>query len=162
MREPAEVVEQLRTQARAADELHERSRTLLINAVRAGASAGLSQREIANAVGRSQPEVLRLLRFRGTTELGRRLTHNRKSILDLAAARGIRNVRVFGSVAKGTDRDGSDVDLLVDVPADTSLFALARLESDLEVLLGAKVDVVPAGSLRTNLAQGVLSKAVPL
>lgn len=101
-------------------------------------------------------------RFHGTSALGRRLTRNRKRILDLAAARGVRNIRVFGSVALGIDGDGSDIDLLADVPAETSLFALARLENELGVLLGAKVDVVPAATLRIHLADRVLSEAVPL
>lgn len=114
------------------------------------------------AIGRSQPEVSRLLRFRATSELGRRLTENRRSILDMAAAHGIRNLRVFGSVARGVDSDGSDIDLLANVPADTSLFTLARLEHELELLLDAKVDIVPAGSLRMHLADRVLAEAVPL
>jgi predicted nucleotidyltransferase len=162
MQEASELVEHLRADAQAADKLHERSRTLLVEAVRSGAAAGLSQREIAAAIGRSQPEVSRLLRFHGASQLGRKLTSNRKAILELAASRGIRNVRVFGSVARGTDRRGSDIDLLVDLPAGTSLFSLARLENDLAELLGANVDVVPARTLREHLAERVLNEAVPL
>jgi uncharacterized protein len=158
----AEVSKRLRADARAANELHERSRTLLVDAVRTGAAAGLSQREIAAAIGRSQPEVSRLLHFHGTSNLGRRLTRNRKKILEAIAAYGIRNVRVFGSVARGTDGPDSDIDLLVDLPAGTSLFTLARLENDLADLLGTKVDVVPAGNLREHLVDRALSEAVPL
>lgn len=162
MEQVAVISERLRADARAADELHERSRTLLVDAVRAGAAAGLSQRQIAAAIGRSQPEVSRLLRFHGASELGRKLTRNRKAILELAASRGTRNVRVFGSVARGDDRPDSDIDLLVDVASGTGLFALARLENDLAELLHAKVDVVPARTLREHLAERVLSEAVPL
>lgn len=157
-----ETFERLRADARAADELHDRSRTLLVDAVRAGAAAGLSQREIAAAIGRSQPEVSRLLHFRGTSKLGRELTRNRKAILELAASRGIRNVRVFGSVARGADGPDSDIDLLVDLAPGTGLFSLARLENDLAELLSTKVDVVPARTLREHLAERVLSEAVPL
>jgi uncharacterized protein len=71
-------------------------------------------------------------------------------------------VRVFGSVARGTDGPDSDIDLLVDLPAGTSLFTLARLENDLADLLGTKVDVVPAGNLREHLVDRALSEAVPL
>lgn len=158
----ADISERLSADARAADELHERSRSLLVNAVRTGAAAGLSQREISSAIGRSQPEVSRLLRFRGTSELGRRVTFNRKRIIDLAAAYGIHNIRVFGSVALGTDGPKSDLDLLVDLIPGTSLFTLARLENDLAELLDTRVDVVPAQNLREHLADRVLSEAIPL
>ncbi|MCX7523437.1 nucleotidyltransferase family protein [Microbacterium sp. STN6] len=162
MTSAADTSEQLRADGRAADELHERSRFLLVQAVRKGAAAGLSQREIADAVGRSQPEVSRLLRFHGTSELGRRVARNRKSILKRASAHGVRNVRIFGSVARGVDGPQSDIDFLVDVPAGTSLFSLARLENELAELLGRDVDVVPAGTLRYNLSERVLTEAVPL
>jgi predicted nucleotidyltransferase/predicted XRE-type DNA-binding protein len=162
MVDAAEISERLRVSARAADELHNRSRALLVEAVRSGAADGLSQREIAAAVGRSQPEVSRLMHFHSTSDLGRRLTRNRKSILNLAAAYGIRNVRVFGSVARGVDGPHSDIDLLVDLPSKTSLFTLARLENELAELLEAKVDVVPASNLREHLADQVLSEAVSL
>ena len=156
------LLERLRADARAADALHERSRQLLVSAVRTGAAAGLSQREIAAAIERSQPEVSRLLRFQGQSGLGRRLARNRRRVLATARAYGARDVRVFGSVARGTDGPDSDIDLLVELPEAVSLFTLARLERDLAELLGAKVDVVPSGSLRSNLADQVLSEAVPL
>ncbi len=158
----ADIAERLNAEARAADELHERSRSLLVNAVRTGAAAGLSQRDIARAIGRSQPEVSRLLRFRGTSELSRRVSINRRRIIDLAAAHGIRNIRVFGSVAQGTDGPESDLDLLVDLTPGTSLFTLARLEDELAELLGTGVDVVPARNLREHLADRVLGEAIPL
>lgn len=156
------VVERMHADASVADGLYHSSRALLVNAVRTGAAAGLSQREIAAAIGRSQPEVSRLLRFHSTSDLGRRLVQNRKNILALAAAKKVRNIRVFGSVAKGTDRPESDIDLLVDLPDGMGLFELARLETKLAELLGAKVDLVPAGSLRGHLVEQVTSEAVPL
>ena len=158
----SDISERLGADARAADELHERSRSMLVGAARAGAAAGLSQRQIAEAIGRSQPEVSRLLRFQGNSALGRRLTLNRKKIIDLAVGHGVRNVRVFGSVAAGTDGPHSDVDLLVDLLPGTTLFALARLEAELTELLGVHVDVVPARSLRAHLAEHVSSEAIPL
>lgn len=160
--EASNISERLRIDARTADELHERSRAMLVDAARAGAAAGLSQREIANAIGRSQPEVSRLLRFHGSSELGRRVSRNRRRILEHAAAYGVRNVRVFGSVARGTDTPDSDIDLLVDLPGGIGLFTLARLENDLSELLGTNVDIVPAGNLRDHLAVRVLNEAVPL
>ena len=156
------ITARLRAEGRRADELHEQSRRLLTSAVRAGASAGLSQREIADAIGRSQPEVSRLLRFRGTTVLGRRLAARRREVINLTAAMGIRNVRVFGSVARGTDRPESDVDLLADIPPHLGLFALSRVEQELGRILGARVDLVSATSLRVHLREHVLTDAIPL
>jgi uncharacterized protein len=127
MENQAETLERLRNEARAADELHERSRNLLVHAARSGAAAGLTQREIAAAVGRSQPEVSRLLRFHGNSALGRVLTRSRQAILKTAAGYGATNLRVFGSVARGTDGPDSDIDLLADIASGTSLFTLARL-----------------------------------
>lgn len=157
-----DVVERIRADAKAADELHERSRGLLVSAVRAGAQAGMTQREIAAATGRSQPEVSRLLRFRGTTVLGRQLARHRAKVRNLAATYGVSDIRVFGSVARGADTAQSDIDLLVDWPEGRGLFALARLESELEDVLGATVDVVPRRSLRGHVAERIRAEAVPL
>lgn len=156
------VEEQLAAEALEADELHERSRAMLVSAVRTGAQAGLSQRAIASAIGRSQPEVSRLLRFHGATPRGRALAENRQLVLRLIRSHGGRNPRVFGSVAKGTDTEESDIDLLVDFDRAMSLFDVARLERKIQEVLGTPVDVVPASSLRANVKTHVLSEAVPL
>ena len=156
------VRENLIHDARTADQLHDESRRLLVNAVRSGVRAGLTQREIAHAIGRSQPEVSRLLRFQGKTELGRRLTQHRKQILEILGTSGIRNVRIFGSVARHEDHPGSDVDLLVDLPTGFSLFALARMERKIAEITHTDVDIVPANGLRGGLSARVLDEAVPL
>jgi uncharacterized protein len=80
--------------------------------------------------------------------LGRRVRRHRREIAELAATHGVRNVRVFGSVARGAERTDSDIDLLVDLTPGTGLFALGRLRRDLEDLLRARVDVVPAEGLK--------------
>lgn len=152
----------LTADARAADDLHERSRAMLVNAVRTGAAAGLSQREIAAAIGRSQPEVSRLLRFHGTTPRGRALSSNRRRVIDIVRSHGGRNPKVFGSVARGTDNETSDVDLLVEFARAASLLDLARLERELQAVLGSPVDVVPSSNLRANLRSRVIREAVPL
>jgi predicted nucleotidyltransferase len=157
-----ETTAQIRRDARSADELHEESRRLLVGSVRAGAAAGLSQRQISDAIGRSQPEVSRLLRFHGQSELGRTLERNRTAILKVLSAGGARNVRVFGSVSRGDDKPGSDIDLLADFTKPASLFALARLEAAVSEILGVHADIVPSDGLRSNLAEKVLAEAVPL
>jgi uncharacterized protein len=55
-----------------------------------------------------------------------------------AAAHDVTNLRVFGSVARGEDRPGSDVDLLVDLPPDIGLLGLGRVQAELEAILGTK------------------------
>ena len=90
------------------------------------------------------------------------LVNHRKEILDLAAARGMRNVRVFGSVARGEDRPDSDLDLLVDVEPGRTLLDVIGLEQDLEQLLGRKVDVLTAGGLSPHVQQQILAEASSL
>jgi predicted nucleotidyltransferase len=64
-------------------------------------------------------------------------------------------LRVFGSVARGEDRADSDVDLLVDLPEHMSFFGLARLQSELESILGARVDLVPSQDLKPDVRSHV-------
>jgi uncharacterized protein len=96
------------------------------------------------------------------TPLGRRLRRHRRAVTNLAERRGLRNVRVFGSVARGEDRDGSDIDLLVDVDDGVGLVAIAGLARELADLLGVPVDVVPADSLKRAVRADVLAEALPL
>ena len=140
----AALVKRMQADTRKAAALHEQSRALLVAAARSGAAAGLSQREIAAAIGRSQPEVSRLLRFTGTTDRGRTLTQYRHVVIDVAKAHGATNIRIFGGVANGTDVPDSDLDLLVDLAPTTTHSAVAKLERDLGDLLGTAVRVRPA------------------
>ncbi|MGX1933528.1 nucleotidyltransferase family protein [Microbacterium resistens] len=156
------VVEGLRRDAERADALQRESRDLLVGAVQRGMAAGLTQREIAQAVGRSQPEVSRLARQRRNRPLAHRLAAQRGEVLRLLTARGVAGVRVFGSVATGSETSASDIDLLIDVPRPLGLLTLARLERDLSRLLGAKVDLVPSSALSPHLRDRVLAEAVPL
>jgi predicted nucleotidyltransferase len=90
------------------------------------------------------------------------LKAHRSDILRLAERHGARNVRVFGSVARGDARPESDVDLLVDLEEGRSLLDHAQLQVDLELLLNRKVDVVSARGLRPRIRDRVLRDAVPL
>jgi len=71
----------------------------------------------------------------------------RPAILEIAERYGARNIRVFGSVARGDNRDDSDVDFLVDLDKGRTLFDLGGLLMDLRDLLGVEVDVVTPGGL---------------
>jgi uncharacterized protein len=75
------------------------------------------------------------------------LRSRKGDILRVAAARGASNVRVFGSVARGTAGPSSDIDLLVDFESGRTLVDHVGLWRDLEALLGATVDVVSTGGL---------------
>jgi predicted nucleotidyltransferase/DNA-binding XRE family transcriptional regulator len=96
------------------------------------------------------------------TPLGRRLRQHRRALLRAVAAAGASNLRVFGSVARGQDGPDSDVDLLVDLPDDTSLFAVLALEGTLERILKVKVDLAPVTSLKPRVRAEALSDAVAL
>jgi predicted nucleotidyltransferase len=72
------------------------------------------------------------------------------------------NVRVFGSVAAGEDAEGSDLDLLVDPTAETTLFDLGAIRSELQELLGVRVDVVTPDALPERMRAAVLASARPL
>ncbi|MBI3596553.1 MAG: nucleotidyltransferase family protein [Nitrospirae bacterium] len=95
----------------------------------------------------------------GITEL---LKIKREEILRIAANHGARNVRIFGSVARGEAGPESDLDLLVELAPDRSLFDHAALVEDLEVLLGRKVDVVTENGIYWLLRRRILKEAIPL
>lgn len=95
-------------------------------------------------------------------DLGELVQEEREDILQVAAQRGARNVRLFGSVARAESVTGSDVDFLVDLDPDRSLFDLAGLVLDLEDLLGCKVDVVTEDALYWLLRRRILREARPL
>jgi predicted nucleotidyltransferase len=86
----------------------------------------------------------------------------RDEILRLAANRGARNVRVFGSVARGDSDETSDVDFLVEMEPGRTLFDLSGLLLDLEAALHSPVDVVTEKGLRPRLRERILAEAVPL
>ncbi|MBM4461600.1 MAG: nucleotidyltransferase family protein [Chloroflexi bacterium] len=90
------------------------------------------------------------------------LQSRRNDILSVAARHGARNVRVFGSVARGEARPDSDVDILVDMEPGRSLFDLGGLLYDLQTLLGVDVDVVTEKGLRPRIRARVMQEAVPL
>jgi len=86
----------------------------------------------------------------------------RTEIKRLSAKAGVTNLRVFGSVARGQETPNSDIDLLVDLRTDTGLFPLVALRGELERLLEARIDLVPADSLKSRVRQDVLRDAVSL
>ncbi|MDB5038134.1 MAG: polymerase beta domain protein region [Bacteriovoracaceae bacterium] len=86
----------------------------------------------------------------------------KNEIIAIAKKRGAHNLRVFGSIAKGTDQENSDIDLLVDLEPNRSLMDLGGLLIDLTEALGRPVDVLTAESIRKSIRQQILKDAIPL
>jgi uncharacterized protein len=86
----------------------------------------------------------------------------RDEILRIAERHGVRDVRVFGSVARGDATENSDIDLLVSAGEETSPWFPAALVAELERLLGRKVDVVTEDGLYWLLRRRILHEARPL
>ncbi|MEJ5349027.1 MAG: nucleotidyltransferase family protein [Desulfosoma sp.] len=90
------------------------------------------------------------------------LMERREEILRIAAKHGARNVRVFGSVARGEADEESDIDLIVEFEPGRSLLDHAALWLELQELLGRKVDVVSDRGIKPRIRDRVLKEAVPL
>jgi uncharacterized protein len=90
------------------------------------------------------------------------LDEKRDEILQIATAHHARNLRVFGSVARGESDHTSDVDFLVELSPGCGLLHHAAMVRELEELLGRKVDVVSDKGLRERIRDRVLREAVPL
>jgi predicted nucleotidyltransferase len=86
----------------------------------------------------------------------------RTAILAIAGAHDARNVRVFGSFARGEQRPSSDIDLLVDLPQEATLLDLIGLKLDLEESLHRPVDIVTPDGLSPYLRERILREARPL
>lgn len=94
----------------------------------------------------------------------RKLRARRGEILGLARAHGARNVRVFGSVARGDDTASSDIDLLVDADADywPGLAALSDLGEAIGTRIDERVDVWALPYMKEHVAASALAEAVRL
>jgi len=153
--------------------------------------AGMTQAELAHAAGTSQPTVAayesgrrspsvrtldRLVRATGATlhvtlrpapraggvllDLAR---SHQAEIREIGRARGIHNVRVFGSAARGDDTASSDVDLLVDFDAvRLGMLPLAGFAADVSELLGRDVDATTSELMRDDVRARAEAEAVPL
>jgi hypothetical protein len=72
------------------------------------------------------------------------------------------NARVFGSVLHGDDHEGSDLDILIDPTPNTTLMDVAKIQVELETLLGVSVDVLTPKGLPDKFRNSVLAEAVPV
>ncbi len=91
------------------------------------------------------------------------LARNRNKVLEIIARYPVANPRLFGSVARGDDIEGSDIDLLVDPDFEVTTFVhLGELEEELEGLLGIGVDIVTPNGLLPDVTERIRSELVPL
>lgn len=96
------------------------------------------------------------------TPMGRKLASHRSEIRRIVRSYGGSTIGVFGSVARGDDDEHSDLDLLVDVPARTSMLTIGSIARDIGNLLGIEVDVVPEVALRPDSRDRILSEVIPI
>lgn len=143
------------------------------------ARAGTSQSAIARyETGAAQPSLTTLERLvaacgarlelrlamegRRTAVSTSAVRQHRRALLDLARRYGARNLRVFGSTARGEAGPESDVDLLVDLEPGRTLLDLAGLRREAGALLGVEVDVATPEMLREPVRQEAERDAVPV
>jgi predicted nucleotidyltransferase len=90
------------------------------------------------------------------------LRKHREGILVLLRMANLDNPRVIGSVVSRKDKDGSDLDILVDARPGTTLFDLGAAQVQLETLVGVPVDLLVPGDLPEPLREKVIAQAKPL
>ncbi|WBL19934.1 helix-turn-helix domain-containing protein [Citricoccus sp. NR2] len=139
-------------------------------------AAGMSQSQLARAAKVSQPnisayengrrepspEVLERLRHALNAPPMHRIDQHRADIHRLVSEHRAAAPRIFGSVARGDNTAGSDLDLLVDFTPDASLLDIIGLRLDLVDLLHIDVDVVDVDSLRGEMRERILKEAVAI
>jgi len=134
-------------------------------ALRAMVANGMSQRQIAGALGVSQPAVSQQLKFARelSTVHPQVLVHAAGPILKAQATDlGYRRLAVFGSVARGTASPDSDIDLIAESPPGTSSFEFLRFKQLIEHVLGREVDLIDYGGLKPRIDEDIRREAVLL
>jgi hypothetical protein len=134
-------------------------------ALRAMVATGLSQRQIAEALGISQPAVSQQLKF------APQLNEVHPEVLieagapilkSLAGDHGYTRLAVFGSIARHQATPDSDIDLIVQAPQGTSSFEFVRFRQLLEQVLGRNIDLIDYGGLKPRLDDDIRREAVLL
>jgi predicted nucleotidyltransferase len=150
---------------RAARRDEEVARLRRVLALRAMVAAGMSQRQIAESLGVTQPAVSQQLRY--APELDdvhpEVLLEAAAPILKaLAADHGYTRIAVFGSLARHQARRDSDIDLIIEAPEGTSSFGFIRFRRLIEQVLGREVDLIDYGGLKPRVDDDIRREAVLL
>jgi uncharacterized protein len=90
------------------------------------------------------------------------LEKNREAVRAAVSRFRATNPRVFGSALRGDDREGSDIDILVEALPGATLFDLGGLQVELEEILGVRVDLLTPGELSRHFRGRVLAEAAPI
>lgn len=93
---------------------------------------------------------------------GQRVAARRGQLLDVLGRHGVTNPEIFGSAARGDDRDDSDVDLLVDFAPGTDIIDIIGIKRELEDVLGVPVDLVPRSGLKERVRSRAARDLLPL
>ena len=93
---------------------------------------------------------------------GRRVAAHRGELHEVLRRHGVTNPEIFGSAARGDDREDSDVDLLVDFAPGTSIIDIIGIQRELEELLGVPVDLVPRNGLKERVRARAQKDLLPL
>jgi predicted nucleotidyltransferase len=93
---------------------------------------------------------------------GQRVTLHRHELLDVLRRYGVSNPEIFGSTARGDDREDSDLDLLVDFAPGTDLIDMVNIKAELEAVLGTSVDLIPRDGLKDRVRISAAVDLVPL
>jgi len=150
---------------RAARRDEDVARLRRVLALRAMVAVEMSQRQIAQALGITQPAVSQQLKF--APELDdvhpEVLLEAAAPILKaVAAEHGYTRLAVFGSVARHEAREDSDIDLIVEAPEGTSSFGFIRFRQLVERILGRNIDLIDYGGLKPRLDDDIRREAVLL
>jgi predicted nucleotidyltransferase len=94
--------------------------------------------------------------------LSTRVAALRSELVRVLDRHGVANPQLFGSAARGDDYEGSDVDLLVDLPPGADIIDVIDIQRELEALLGVPVDLVPRDSLKARVRDQSRSDLLPL
>lgn len=93
---------------------------------------------------------------------GQRVAAHRGELRETLRRHGVANPEIFGSAARGDDREGSDVDILVDFPPGTSIIDIIGIQHELEDMLGVPVDLVPRNGLKERVRSRAAKDLLPL
>ena len=130
--------------------------------------AGRERRFSADPASPFYPELKSLAGKAAARTLARRtrpseaLHAKRAEVNKLLAHEGLRNPRVFGSVARGTDTETSDLDILVDAPRGVSLLDIVGAQNAIEDLLRVKVHLLTPSELPESIRKSALAEAIAL
>jgi uncharacterized protein len=134
-------------------------------ALRAMVAEGMTQKQIAEGLGISQPAVSQQLKY--SPDLGdvhpEMLLEAAAPVLTaVAEAHGYARLAAFGSVARGQARRDSDIDLIVEAPGGTSTFSFIRFRQLIERALGREVDLISYAGLKPRIDDEIRREAVLL